>query len=92
MALAERFKVYPKQRPRLPSPYEAELSTSNLHGGIVVFRVIKRGIVNFVLDLIRFNYDCGPMTLPKTAVVLGSAQIQSHLEQRLQETTPRTYL
>lgn len=46
----------PKTAPSPVGPNEAELSTNNLHGGIIVFRVVKREIANLVLDLIRFNY------------------------------------
>jgi hypothetical protein len=42
----------PKTAPSPAGPNEAELSTNNLHSGIIVFRVIKREIANLILDLI----------------------------------------
>ena len=45
-----------KTAPSPTSPYEAELSTNNFQGSIIVFCVVKREIANLVLNLKRLNY------------------------------------
>src|SRR6478609_3965778 len=55
MLLAERFRLWPKQRPRLVLPTNPSSPPIISIAVFVVFRVIQREISNLVLNLIGFD-------------------------------------